>query len=71
MNTNPHRLSLRHLVLTFTLALVFLFFSISHAVAQEPAVPDQPTLPASPEIVGGQPADPGEYPWQVIILRDG
>ena len=33
-----------------------------------------PTLAQEPdtaEIVGGQPADPGEYPWQVMVLPGG
>lgn len=27
--------------------------------------------PTGPEIVGGQPADPGEYPWQALVLPGG
>ena len=37
---------------------------------EPPAQPGQPVQPAqagSPDIVGGQPADPGEYPWQVWL----
>jgi secreted trypsin-like serine protease len=30
-----------------------------------------PPTPAAPEIVGGRPADPGEWPWQVgLVLND-
>ncbi len=30
-----------------------------------------PDGPVTPEIVGGQPADPGEYPWQALVLPGG
>ena len=71
MNTKPYRKWLYRLVLTALLALVLLSLSTPQAFAQEPPAPDQPVSPASPEIVGGQPADPGEYPWQALLHFDG
>ncbi len=67
MNTNPYRKWLYRLVLTALLALVLLSLSTPQAFAQEPAAPDQPVSPASPDIVGGQPADPGEFLWQALL----
>jgi hypothetical protein len=66
------------------LLLVSLLISLAApaAVAQEPLpstaepVPwgaPQPAAPSglAPDIVGGQPADPGEWPWQVLLRING
>ncbi|MCB0211676.1 MAG: trypsin-like serine protease [Anaerolineae bacterium] len=55
----------------------FMMIVIPNTWAQEPtaALPGEPTPtpspddgPIKPQIVGGQVADPGEYPWQVAII---
>jgi transmembrane serine protease 11D len=38
----------------------------------QPTVTPLPTeIPLKPQIVGGQPADPAEYPWQVALVQAG
>ncbi len=55
----------------FVSFLIMLALLVSAAATRVFASPDQPAVPNAPrhgEIVGGQPADPHEYPWQVWML---
>lgn len=54
----------------FLLVLIPYLLSDTEALAQE--VPQTPSVVKGPQIVGGQPADQGEYPWQAMLLdKDG
>ncbi|MCB0172111.1 MAG: serine protease, partial [Anaerolineae bacterium] len=55
----------RSFIIVFTLLLTFVLI-LSNASAQ-----DSSSDPNQPAIVGGQPADPHEYPWQALVLFDG
>lgn len=57
---------LRSLMLGLVLALVAALRPVSPLQAQ-----DLPVFPDAGNIVGGQPATPGEYPWQVLLLTNG
>lgn len=57
----------RHL---FILSLVGLFLvTLLPASTYAQDSPDAGNAPNAEEIVGGRPASPGEYPWQVMLLR--
>ncbi|MCB9079558.1 MAG: trypsin-like serine protease [Anaerolineaceae bacterium] len=55
----------KSIVIVFTLLSTFTLI-LSHAAAQDPSSDSN-----QPNIVGGQPADPYEYPWQALVLFDG
>src|SRR5436190_1530707 len=67
----------------FQLKTLFLFFIllmiVAGMIAGTPARPAQaqdidpptPTPEVEVQIVGGGPADPGEWPWQVALVWDG
>jgi len=52
------------------LVLLFLLLQSRLPTAQAQEISQQPSVQKSPQIVGGQPADPGEYPWQAMLLND-
>ncbi len=54
----------RKFVVLLLVGLVGLTGWMSWPLFAQGAGPDGPT---APEIVGGQPADPGEYPWQAMV----
>ncbi|MCB0211847.1 MAG: serine protease, partial [Anaerolineae bacterium] len=61
-----HKQSLhKYVIIVFTLLLTFGLIR-SNATAQTPSSDSN-----QPNIVGGQPADPHEYPWQALVLFDG
>jgi secreted trypsin-like serine protease len=51
------------------LPLVFLLLAVGVLVPE--AAQAQETAPPDGEVIGGQPADPGEYPFQVALLFHG
>lgn len=57
---------LRHLRMVSALAVTVAVFAVGLAGAFRPSM-FRPVA-ASPDVVSGEPADPGEYPWQVYIL---
>ena len=61
MNSSWKRLSVLRMVALLGLFIVVVFAMASGARAD----------PAAPEIVGGQEANPGEWPWQVALVRKG
>ncbi len=62
----PLKKSLRtHLGIIIALLLAFTLI-VGNAAAQDP-----PPDPIQPNIVGGQPADPHEYPWQALVYAGG
>src|SRR5690606_13032789 len=49
------------------LVLAVLIVPLPSVLAQSDSTDSTAITPHSPEIVGGQPADPGEWPWQVRL----
>jgi len=54
------------LILLCLLAMSFGFVANTQAMSTQTAV--TPTPEEHPDVVGGAPADPGEYPWQVALV---
>lgn len=70
MKSNRSFRSILSLVLTASFVLSALAFgSVTGARAEEPTPPAPEGVIIDPNIVGGQAADPGEWPWQVALVR--
>lgn len=64
----------RYMVLAaLFVALMVLLSTTLDGRAQEPTPenPNKESIPIEPHIIGGQDAEPGEWPWQVALVRRG
>lgn len=65
------RSSLSLILLTSIFLSLFFFGSVLPAQADEGTPPAPDGVIIDPSIVGGAPADPGEWPWQVALIQGG